>query len=542
MLKKYSTIIILSAIFISALLFRTIHLSVLPYSMHADEVVNTFVGRYILLHGVDPNGNAWPVLYFDKFGDYPPVLPMYLSGFATFLFGVNAFASRIPSAFFGSLLIFPVFFLTKRFFNEKIGLTAAAILAIFPWHIVLSRASSEGIIALTCFAFALLFFIKGFKENKYAIISTSVVLFCLTYLLYPSFRIITPLSVFPFIFLFKEKRQKIAVLCISLFCVGLTLLISSTVWGKGRFTQTSVFTNQDVIRGITIDNQIFSNDEGANNIFLARVFHNKITGYYSVLANNYLAYFSPGYLFSQEGRPDRYVVPQQGLLLLVFIVFFISLFLFDAKDIRKSPFHYLFYLLLISPIPAALTVDDSPNIHRSITMIIPLVIFIALGIHALINLFDKESIFEKRAIAGTIIVVICVQFVYFFHQYAVSQTSYKSILRNDGNKELVMYIEKHRNTYKKIIVPSAFSLSAYYVFYTNNFQERKFGKFITVDTIDNIEFRGIDCPSYSIAKKERTKNLLVVDNALCSIREGYSKLAAITRKDGTVAFTILTGR
>lgn len=146
---KYHPLFLLLIIVLLALLLRFYHLSSLPNSVHRDELINAYVGRYILQNGKDLYGNPWPIFYFNKFGDYPPILPMYIMGIATFFFGISEFAMRFPAALMGSLTIIPLYYIAKNIYkSNKIALLSALFLAILPWHIVLSRFSAEGILAV----------------------------------------------------------------------------------------------------------------------------------------------------------------------------------------------------------------------------------------------------------------------------------------------------------------------------------------------------------------------------------------------------------
>lgn len=209
-------------IFFFALIIRLINLTTVPNGFHMDEVANTYVGRFILLNGKDLYGNKWPVLYFNKFGDYPPVIPMYLSGLASFIFGVNAFASRFPAAFIGALIIFPLYHLFSKLFSRHIALIAGIVIAVLPWHVALSRSSAEGIIGLTVFVTGMDFLFTGIQTKKIVPFIFSGLCFASTYLLYPSFRIITPLVLvlIPLFCNYKHIR-KIAIFFLLIF-IGLT--------------------------------------------------------------------------------------------------------------------------------------------------------------------------------------------------------------------------------------------------------------------------------------------------------------------------------
>src|SRR3990167_10980877 len=148
MMKKW-----LFGIFLLALVLRIINLGDLPHGFFEEEVTNAYVGRFIFQNGKDLYGNIFPLLYFDKFHDYPPVLPMYISGLGTFLFGNSEFAARFPTALIGALTVFPVFGIATLL--SLSGLFAAFLLAILPWHIVLSRTGAEGVIGLYVFVLGL---------------------------------------------------------------------------------------------------------------------------------------------------------------------------------------------------------------------------------------------------------------------------------------------------------------------------------------------------------------------------------------------------
>ena len=157
-MKKYA----IWLIFFLAFFLRVYRLDVLPFGFYEEEVTNAYVGRFILENGKDLYGNRWPILYFDKFGDFPPVLPLYLSGLSTYLFGFTEFAARFPTALVGALTVFPLFALAQFFLKEKrASLLAALFLAIAPWHVVLSRTSAEGIMGFAVYTWGLLWLLAG---------------------------------------------------------------------------------------------------------------------------------------------------------------------------------------------------------------------------------------------------------------------------------------------------------------------------------------------------------------------------------------------
>ena len=67
LIKKHWPLLLIFAI---ALVLRLYRLGTLPITFHEDELLSGYLGRYILQNGFDLYGNKWPLLYFNKFGDY----------------------------------------------------------------------------------------------------------------------------------------------------------------------------------------------------------------------------------------------------------------------------------------------------------------------------------------------------------------------------------------------------------------------------------------------------------------------------------------
>jgi len=531
----------LLGIFFLALLLRVFELGSLPYSLHQDELMNGYVGRFIIENGRDLYGNRWPIFYFDRFGDYPNVIPMYFSGLSTLLFGVNELAVRLPIALFGALTVFPFYYLSFLVFKEKkVALFNSFLLAILPWHVVLSRATAEGILGLFFFSVALVLLLKAIARGSKKIFLGAAFCFLFTYFLYPSFRVITPLAIFPLPFLLnpqKKEFKKYLFILMALFLL-ITIMISQTKWGQGRYSQTSLFKSEEVSNRIKSNLTALSYDFGPGNIWRTRIFHSKIVAYTREFLSQYSSYFSPEFLFLKGGLPDRYRVPYQGLAYLC-LGLLIVVGLWPAKIvINKRLFGYFLYLFLLAPLPAALTVDDTPNIHRAVFLILPLIMVLGLGFSKL------NSLFPKFKMSLILFPFLFLEFAWFWNQYSAHTSSYKSFLRNDGSKELVELVKNKQKKYQKVIMPAKGTLSLYYLFYTHDFNSQYAGKFkayLMIDKIGKIEFLGGWCPSELIKKENLTGEILIVDQGDCKEVEGLKEIKVIYRKDSTRAFRLLTG-
>ena len=507
----------LLAIFFLALLLRTVNLGDLPHGFFEEEVTNAYVGRFILENGKDLYGNILPLLYFDKFHDYPPVLPMYISGLGTFVFGNTEFAARFPIALIGALTVFPVFGLAQMLLGGG-AYFGAFLLATLPWHVVLSRTGAEGIIGLYVFTLALLWILQ--KKIRWAMIA-----FFLTYFLYPSFRLLVPLTVLPLSFL-QKPRKTLLIAGVGFFL--LTAVISMTVWGRGRFEQTSVFKSQEIWDRVNFLNTYFSNDEGTDRVKLARLFHNKPIGFAREIAKQYMSYFSPTHLFYEaEGQPRYFNVPQQGLLYLTMGLLLLGALIPIGS---KKYMGFIVYLLVIAPIPAVLTIDFVPHAHRAIIMILPLVLIAAYGYKALVRF---------RVV---LVILLIAELIFFWHQYSHHSASYQSILRNDGDKEVTRYVIAHEDEYERIVMPMFARLPVYYAYFTGNYSTLLAGQFrneLKIDRIGKVEFFTDWCPTKYLKPEELQPRTLVVDNGDCPGVDGYDEIDSFVRRDGTRAYKIL---
>ncbi len=543
-MSTYRPALLLLSVFVLACVLRMYHLGTLPYGLHEDEMMNGYVGRFILLNGKDLYGNRWPVLYFNNFGDYPPVIPMYLSGLGTFLFGVTPFAVRFPIAFFGSLAVFPMYFVAKRIFSkERYALAAAFFLAISPWHIMLSRATAENVTA-TCFLLGALFFLLRFNSTRRLLdLAFAIMITLAKYFLYASFRVTTPLAFFAAIFLSKDKKWRILMLSLTIIFSLSTLAIGRTEWGRGRFKQTSIFYFNNAINNRIANMEI---EEGSGHILTTRVFHNKLVVVSREFIRQYFSYFSPNFLFTDGGLPHRYIMEDQGLLYISFLgMIGVAILVavlhhgFRSHDIftkeGRKLFGYLLFVLAVSPIPSALTLDDTPNVHRA-AMVGVMLIFPITYAFACCEYIK----WKKYGIQLLLLMTLTVEVVYFWHQFSVHTTAVQSMYRGDDRTTLAKYLVEHHNEYDHVYLPHD-AKPLFYLFESNNFDSALAGQFgpnISLDHVDNLNFTASNCAS-DTAGIALTKDSLLVNRENCVTSYGLKKVGQILRGDNTGSFILV---
>ena len=181
-------------------------------------------------------------------------------------------------------------------------------------------------------------------------------------------------------------------------------------------------------------------EEGPNKVFIARLFHNKLFTYSRKFIDEYTKYFSSEFFITNVAKPGRYSTVNTGLLT------YLEFFIFIAgviAIIKKTNLSLPIFLLFVSPFAAALTTEDSPNLHRSLLMIFFIVIIESFGyVYLTQNKLTRKIIFS----------LLIINFVYYLHMYYTHAKYYLAEGRNEGAKELALFINESKNNYDKILL------------------------------------------------------------------------------------------
>lgn len=541
--RKLTTYFLLALIFVLAVFLRFYSLSSFPVGFHQDEASLGYNGYSLMLTGKDDNGNKLP-LYIDMFGDNRPSGYHYLTILPIKIFGLNEFATRFPGALFGSITVFVVFLLANIIFkNKAVSLLSALLVGVSPWHIVISRASGEAVIALFFIILGFALLIHGLRENKNKFIVLGAITASASYFFYHTPRVFVPLAFIVFttyLFPFWKKevkviRIKMLLVFIFLCSVGLCLVFLVN-GGTGRYSQVNIFNNFETKFFIGQERQ----EDGLSHspVYISRIVHNKVTNVLRIFTDNYFHYFSGEFLFTKGGLPIWYSVPRMGLIYILelpFFLFGIYVLLKSKGRIYKLPILWL----IIAPIVAAITMDDIPNVNRAIVMVPALEIIVAVGFLNVINYFQKKKLF----IALTVFLFMGNVF-YFTHQYFVNAPVHDNWYRNEGFSKMMDIVNRNYNRYDLIVMTKSeggiYPLVLFYSKYnpatyqsegsTKSNDYTSFGKFFFVPQ---------DCPSAQRSDKTpKVSHTLYVDRGECPVTQDKN-VDYINRLDGTKAFRII---
>lgn len=537
---------------------RTYQLGGIPVGFHRDEAYLGYNAYSILKTGRDITGHFLP-LNLESFLNSPAGYSYASIPFVALL-GLNEFSVRFASAFFGSITIILVFLLVKKLFknyayNNQLALLSAFSLSISPWHINLSRVATENVLVVFFISLGTLLYLYWIDKQKIYFLLTAFASFGITLTIYQAPRAFLPLFL-PLLFILYNKRPYVkkmllpVLMYLVIIIVPLMLILSSHSLSQ-RIRMLSIFQNPGT--QMVLNEQIREDGTAANRL-ITRIFHNKAINYSATFLQNYSKHFSYDFLFTDSGLPDRYRVPQMGLLyLLDFPLIIFGLIKLINKE--KKGALLLIGWVLLAPVGSALTFDDIPNLQRT------LIIFPALSIITAFGLLEfwktikhiKFGYFIKILLVS----VIFYSFLFYMHQYYVHQIAHRPWYRQEGYKQMVAKVNELLPGYKKaVITDSESSPEIFFLFYSlydpqkiqaeaKNIEWKttsiKFGKY----TLSSSE-----CPLHTdtyadpLTQKAKVfvrgeKDVLYVNHGSCKNPEKYIKtLSEVKRSDATSVFKI----
>lgn len=151
---------------------RLICLGTMPGGMHQDESFVAWNAFALFHEGMDSAGHVMPV-YMADWGDGHSALYVWLTLPFLMLGGghVTPFLSRLPQALVGILTLAAVYGIVRRTLGRSAALWTSFLLAVCPWHIMMSRWGLDANLAPGFLMFGLYFFIRGLEKEKYLLLS-----------------------------------------------------------------------------------------------------------------------------------------------------------------------------------------------------------------------------------------------------------------------------------------------------------------------------------------------------------------------------------
>lgn len=431
--------ILLIAIIVLALFLRVFKIGSYPATLYGDEQAFAWNAYSILKTGADEYGTPYP-LQFRSFDDYKAPIPVYLLVPFLSVFGLTAFAVRLPVVLFSVLTVAATYGLGRQFFGRKVSLLAAFLLAISPWHVHLSRGYFEAAISLFFFVAGMWAYLFGMSKKPWLFVS--MILFAASVYSYFTPRILL-LFFLPFLFLWGsaagEKRKAFAwsfLYGFLLFTIISLPLIGQTVFGKGfsRFSKLTSSNDQKIAQQVNL--------ERATSTLTApwrTLFHNKALVWMDTVKNNYMEHFSVNFWYLFGDNSLRYFLGRMGMFYLLELPFL----LLGIPILYRKRHGFWFFAgwLLLAPVPAAL-VGRSFAV-RSLAMLPAPFFFVAYGIRRL----NRNIVW-----GGIIAVLFALSLGSVLLRYYLEYPQYAATWWGWENKAAIDYAKAREDEYDAIFI------------------------------------------------------------------------------------------
>ncbi len=212
----------LVAIFLLALVFRVSFVVTTPLPEFRDAATYSWPAWNLI------NGNGYSM---DKHPPYTPTAhrgptyPLFLSGIYL-IFGRNYLVVQLIQALIGAITCILVYVIAKRFFDHKIAITSALIVAILPSLVyftnhVITEVLFTFLLVILCYAL-----MKAFETQKKSIFAIAGILLGISVLCRPE-MLLFPLALFVGLFFIYKQRRK-ALLYFVVFLVS--YIVTITPW------------------------------------------------------------------------------------------------------------------------------------------------------------------------------------------------------------------------------------------------------------------------------------------------------------------------
>jgi 4-amino-4-deoxy-L-arabinose transferase-like glycosyltransferase len=383
---------VLILIFCIGIAVRLLDFGSVPPGLNQDEA-STGYDAYALLHyGIDRNGFHNPVMLV-SWGSGMNALPSYLAMPFLLLFGLSVAAVRAVNLTGGILTLLAFYLLVRRTGDKTLALLATFLLAVSPWHIMISRWALESNLLPALFLLGVLFLSRAREYPRSTL--WAAVFFALTlysygtaYLATPLFLVLASLS-----YLWYRPRswkpvaQGGVIFCVLALPIALDLVVNQFKLSSIKTPVLSMPRLPSQPRYQTISTLFGGGGPNA-------LWHN-VRDFWHVLRSG-----NDGLIWNAVPGFGYVFAVSLGLAALGLVV------LLSRR--RFWLLHTQFLLLAWLAAAVVLGASEEVNVNRINLVFLPLIFFTAVGIRALA---------ASRVLLAAIIAFYCFAFVSFTHKY-----------------------------------------------------------------------------------------------------------------------------
>ena len=439
-----------------------------PPGLNQDEAFAAYDAWALLHYGADSSLHAFPV-YLTAWGSGMNALESYLMIPCLALFGVKTWVIRMPQLVLALLALPASHSVGRRLGGSRGGLCALAVLALCPWHVLLSRWALESNMAPNLLLLGLCFFLKGRESRRF--LPLSALCYGLALYAYSAIWPVMPLLLGLTLWYARPKADRWLLLAGLILAVLALPLVGFLAVNYGLIGEFSLgpFSVPKLV-------QMRSGE-----ISLANIPDNLRTMLRILLTQ------SDGLKWNTPGR--------FGLFCPVALPFgvlgFIALVRRTVLSLRERRFDAACLLLVWLAAGTVLAALISVNVNRMNFLLMPAALTVALGAETVLRLLGRYArITAPLLLAGFLI------FFGFFARYYF--TDYSASLKGEftaGWDEALDAALSHEGTiyvtrtihYPKLLLrsetsPEEFNATVEYEYYPAQYlSPRRFGRFVYVD-------------------------------------------------------------
>ena len=398
---KNKEFILLLLIILIAVFFRFWQLDKIPPGLYPDIAINGNEALDILQAG------KIKVFYPENNGREG--LIMWLIALSFLIFGPSVWAIKFVAAFFGTLTVLGLYFLTKEVLSQSkfattlqhynittISLLSSFFLAISFWHTNFSRIGFRAILMPFILVFAFYFLFRGFRTQKIYNFLISGAFFGLGFYTYISYRFVIFLFGLALVFwflIYKKQNLKKDFLKFTALCLLFTFFVALPL-GIYFLKNPQDFIGR--VKGVSI----FSQGNPFLNFGKSLIVHFGMFNFHG----------DGNWRHNLAGSPQ--LLWPAGIMFLLGIIFSIKELIVSIKrkdGLQLALYGFLLGWFLFMLLPSFLSQEGTPHALRTLGVVPVVYIFVGIGAFWL---FSKIRKFYKTKWQIIIFYFLC--FIFLF--------------------------------------------------------------------------------------------------------------------------------
>lgn len=433
---------------------RFYKLGEIPSGFYQDESAIGYNAYSIIETGKDEHGQVSP-LYFKSFGDYKLPIYIYSAALSIQIFGLNEFAVRFPSAFFGFLTVIIFYFFVKELTkNKQLALVSTALLTISPWHIHYSRATFEVSISLFLFVFGGFLLYKSFYNKTPFAFIAGTICFIISFYSYNLTRLLAPALYLLLLIANKShlktisKKEQLFTVFASIILIIPFIITLFQGGGVASAKGTLIFSSKAVQAPLIEFRSYF-----VDYPLMAKVFFSTLLLTAWQYLQNIVSSFNVTFFFISGSTHGNHGIGNVGefyLFQLPLIIIGIIIVFLKKQQWGKL----LIFWALINILIVALT-REIPHATRNFFLIVPFEVLSGLGALSCLNWIRKIKKLQYRiGVSILCSALIIYNLVFYFASYYVRFPIFYSKQWRAQDKDVALYVKEIQGKYRRILFDS----------------------------------------------------------------------------------------